>query len=50
MEGNMEKLLGLLHQKYGYARDKAEQDYKDFIGRYKERAGERRTRQDRKRT
>ena len=30
----MEKLLGLLHQKYGYARDKAEQDYKDLIGRY----------------
>jgi len=50
MEGNMEKLLGLLHQKYGYAKDKVEQDSKDFIGRYKERAGERRTRQDRKRT
>jgi len=24
-----------LQQKYGYAKDKAEQEYKDFIGRYK---------------
>jgi len=38
VEGNIEKLLGLLQQKYGYAKDKAEQEYKDFIGRYKERA------------
>jgi uncharacterized protein YjbJ (UPF0337 family) len=30
-----DKLLGLLQQKYGYAKDKAEQEYKDFIGRYK---------------
>ena len=35
MEGNQEKLLGLLQLKYGYAKDKAEQEYKDFIGRYK---------------
>jgi uncharacterized protein YjbJ (UPF0337 family) len=35
VEGNSEKLLGLLQQKYGYAKDKAEQEYKDFIGRYK---------------
>src|SRR5659263_779115 len=35
VEGNKEKLLGLLQQKYGYAKDKAEQEYKDFIGRYK---------------
>ncbi|MDO8739214.1 CsbD family protein [Candidatus Deferrimicrobium sp.] len=34
-EGNQEKLLGLLQQKYGYAKDKAEQEYNDFIGRYK---------------
>jgi uncharacterized protein YjbJ (UPF0337 family) len=26
--------LGLLQQRYGYAKDKAEQEYKDFIGRY----------------
>ena len=35
MEGNQEKLLGLLKQKNGYAKDKAEQEYNDFIGRYK---------------
>src|SRR5665648_190957 len=35
VEGNQEKLLGLLQQKYGYAKDKAEQEYNDFIGRYK---------------
>ena len=35
VEGNIEKLLGLLQQKYGYAKDKAEQEYQDFIGRYK---------------
>jgi len=35
VEGKKEKLLGLLQQKYGYAKDKAEQEYKDFIGRYK---------------
>jgi uncharacterized protein YjbJ (UPF0337 family) len=35
VEGNTEKLLGLLQQKYGYAKDKAEQEYKDFISRYK---------------
>src|SRR5660398_225062 len=35
VEGNKEQLLGLLQQKYGYAKDKAEQEYKDFIVRYK---------------
>ena len=35
VEGNQEKLLGLLQQKYGYAKDKAEQEYNAFIGRYK---------------
>jgi uncharacterized protein YjbJ (UPF0337 family) len=35
VEGNSEKLLGLLQQRYGYAKDKAEQEYNDFIGRYK---------------
>jgi uncharacterized protein YjbJ (UPF0337 family) len=35
VEGKKEKLLGLLQQKYGYAKDKAEQEYQDFIGRYK---------------
>jgi uncharacterized protein YjbJ (UPF0337 family) len=50
VEGNIEKLLGLLQQRYGYAKDQAEKEYNDFIGRYKERAGERRVnRQDRRR-
>jgi uncharacterized protein YjbJ (UPF0337 family) len=35
VEGKKEKLLGLLQQRYGYAKDKAEQEYKDFIGRLK---------------
>jgi uncharacterized protein YjbJ (UPF0337 family) len=35
VEGNTEKLLGILQQKYGYAKDKAEQEYKDFIGHHK---------------
>ncbi|MBE0569361.1 MAG: CsbD family protein [Deltaproteobacteria bacterium] len=34
VEGKKEKLLGLLQQKYGYAKDKAEQEYEDFIGRF----------------
>ena len=34
-KGKKEKLLGLLQQKYGYAKDKAEQEYKDFIDRLK---------------
>jgi uncharacterized protein YjbJ (UPF0337 family) len=35
VEGKKEILLGLLQQRYGYAKDKAEQEYKDFIARYK---------------
>jgi uncharacterized protein YjbJ (UPF0337 family) len=35
VEGNKDKLLGILQQKYGYAKDKAEKEYMDFIGRYK---------------
>jgi uncharacterized protein YjbJ (UPF0337 family) len=50
VEGKKEKLLGLLQLKYGFAKDKAEKEYNDFIGRYKERAGERRVNpQDRRR-
>ena len=33
--GKKEKLLGLLQKKYGYAKDKAEKEYEEFIGRYK---------------
>ena len=35
VEGNKDKLLGLLQQKYGYAKDKAEKEYQEFIDRYK---------------
>jgi uncharacterized protein YjbJ (UPF0337 family) len=31
VEGNKEELLGLLQQKYGYAKDKAEQEYKETM-------------------
>jgi uncharacterized protein YjbJ (UPF0337 family) len=30
IEGKSEQLLGLLQQRYGYARDKAEEEYKRF--------------------
>ena len=51
VEGNKDKLLGILQQKYGYDKDKAEKEYNDFIGRYQERAGERRVNpEDRRRT
>jgi uncharacterized protein YjbJ (UPF0337 family) len=33
MEGNKEKLLGLLQQTYGYAKYKVEREYKHFISR-----------------
>jgi len=42
VDGNKEKLLELLQQRYGYAKDKAEKEYNDFIARYKGIAGERR--------
>jgi uncharacterized protein YjbJ (UPF0337 family) len=34
IEGNTEKLLGLIQKKYGYSKDKAEQEYDEFIARY----------------
>lgn len=33
VEGNKEKLLGILQQKYGYARGKAGQEYRYLISR-----------------
>lgn len=36
VEGKREKLLGLLQRKYGYAEDRAEQEYNEFIDRYKD--------------
>ena len=35
IEGMQEKLLGLLQTKYGYSKDKAEEEYKGFISGYK---------------
>src|SRR6267142_4293210 len=34
IEGKGEQLLGLLQQRYGYARDKAEEEYKRFMEKY----------------
>jgi uncharacterized protein YjbJ (UPF0337 family) len=34
IEGKSEQLLGLLQQRYGYARDKAEEEYKRFMEKY----------------
>ena len=34
IEGKQEKLVGLLQTKYGYSKDKAEEEYKKFISRY----------------
>lgn len=34
VEGKVEKLLGLLQQKYGYSREKVEKEYRDFISRH----------------
>ena len=34
IEGKSEQLLGLLQQRYGYARDKAEEEYRRFTEKY----------------
>ncbi len=34
IEGNQDKLLGILQQRYGYSKDQAEKEYNEFIGRY----------------
>lgn len=38
IEGNEEKLVGILQKKYGYSRDEAEKEYRDFMGHYGKRA------------
>ena len=35
ISGDKEKLVGLLQTKYGYAKDKVEEEYKSFIDRQK---------------
>jgi uncharacterized protein YjbJ (UPF0337 family) len=39
IEGKEEKLLGLLQKRHGYAKDKAEQEYKEFMKRYEKPGG-----------
>ena len=34
VEGKAEELVGLLQKRYGYAKEKAAEEYKGFIGRY----------------
>jgi uncharacterized protein YjbJ (UPF0337 family) len=38
IEGNQEKLVGILQKKYGYAKEEAEREYKNFMDRIKKRA------------
>jgi uncharacterized protein YjbJ (UPF0337 family) len=35
IDGKKDKLIGRLQQMYGYSKDKAEQEYNEFILRYK---------------
>jgi len=35
LEGKSEKLVGILQERYGYTKDKAEEEYKKFVGRFK---------------
>jgi uncharacterized protein YjbJ (UPF0337 family) len=39
IEGKEEKLLGILQKRLGYAKDKAEQEYKEFMKRYEKPGG-----------
>ena len=34
IEGKVDKLKGILQEKYGYSKDKAEEAYKGFIKKY----------------
>lgn len=36
IEGKQEKLLGLLQKTYGYSKEKADEEYKQFMKRYEE--------------
>ncbi len=35
LEGKTEKLVGILQERYGYTKDKAEEEYKKFVSRFK---------------
>ena len=34
IEGRSEQMIGLLQQRYGYAREKAEEEYNRFVSRF----------------
>ncbi len=34
IEGHEDKLLGLLQKRYGYSKDQAEREYKEFMKRF----------------
>lgn len=36
IEGQQEKLVGVLQEKYGYSKDKAEEEYNDFVDKHKD--------------
>jgi uncharacterized protein YjbJ (UPF0337 family) len=38
IEGNQEKLVGILQKRYGYSKDEAEREYDDFISRHGKKA------------
>ena len=44
LQGKAEQVIGLLQQRYGYARDRAEAEYKRFSERWANEQGGRRSR------
>ena len=36
IEGKFDRLSGILQQRYGYSKEKAEQEFKQFMTRYEE--------------
>lgn len=38
IEGNEEKLVGILQKRYGYGKEEAEKEYRDFMSRRHKRA------------
>lgn len=38
VEGKEEKILGLLQKRYGYTKERAEEEYRRFMARYEERS------------
>jgi len=39
IEGNAEKLAGILQERYGYGREEAEREVNDFLGQRREPTG-----------